>query len=70
MKRGDLVLIKNTKFEPWESHFGIFWEDSVDFEEWGYLPLVNCTLLWENQFIPFVKSDLELVGEYNETWQI
>lgn len=67
MKRGDLVLIKNTKFEPWESHFGIFWEDSVDWSEWGYLPLVNCTLLWENQFIPFVKSDLELVREYNET---
>ena len=22
------------------------------------------------QFIPFVKKDLELVREYNETWQI
>jgi hypothetical protein len=64
MKRGDLVLIKNTTFESWESHFGIFWEDSVDFEEGGFLPEVNCTLLWENQFIPFVKKDLELVGEY------
>lgn len=66
MKRGDLVLIRNTTFEPGESHFGIFWEDSVDWSEWGFLPEVNCTLLWENQFIPFVKGDLELVGEYDE----
>jgi hypothetical protein len=65
VKRGDLVLLRNTRFEPGESHFAIFWDDGVDFDEWGYLPEVNCTIYWMDQFIPHVKKDLEVV---NEMW--
>jgi hypothetical protein len=65
VKRGDLVLLLNTQFEPGESHFAIFWEDNIDFVEWGYLPEVNCTIYWMDQFIPFIKEDLEVV---NEMW--
>jgi hypothetical protein len=35
----------------------------VDFEEWGYLPLVDCTLFWNSQFVPFSYSDLILLEE-------
>lgn len=66
MKPGDLVLIKKEILSANESQFGIFLNDSIDFDEWGYLPVVDCTLLWMGELIPFEKNSLELVNELNE----
>lgn len=66
-KRGDLVLIREDILNPGEPRYGLFWDDSVDPEEWGYLPLVECTVFWNSQFIPFSYSDLILAGVYNES---
>jgi hypothetical protein len=63
VKRGDLVLIREDILHPGEPRLGLFWSDSVDFEEWGYLPLVDCTLFWNSQFVPFSYSDLILLEE-------
>lgn len=64
MKQGDLVLIKNVIFLPGESEYGIFWEDNVDFSTNGYVPDVNCTILWMGSFIPFCKEEnVELLQE-------
>lgn len=66
MKRGDLVLIRGDFLQPDEPCFGVFWDDSVDFDEWGYLPLVECTVFWNSQFIPFCYKDLTLVEAHSE----
>ena len=67
MKRGDLVLIREDILNPGEPRYGLFWDDSVDQEEWGYLPIVECTVFWNSQFIPFCYSDLILLGVYDES---
>lgn len=67
MKRGDLVLIRGDFLQPDEPRYGLFWDDSVDFDEWGYLPLVECTVFWHSQFIPFCYKDLTLLGE---EWEV
>jgi hypothetical protein len=67
MKPGDLVLIKKEILSANESQFGIFLNDSIYFDEWGYLPIIDCTLLWMGELTPFEKNSLELVNELNET---
>lgn len=63
MKRGDLVLIREEILNLGEPRYGLFWDDSVDHDEWGYLPGVECTLFWNTQFIPFSYDDLTLLRE-------
>lgn len=63
MKPGDLVIIDKLILQPNESQFGIFLSDSIDFQEWGNLPIVDCTILWMGELIPFEKSSLKLVNE-------
>lgn len=63
MKPGDLVIIDKLILQPNESQFGIFLSDSIDFQEWGNLPTVDCTILWMGELIPFEKSSLKLVNE-------
>jgi len=63
----DLVLIRGSILNPDEPIVGVFWDNSVDFEEWGHLPVVDCTLFWNEGFIPFSYGDISLLSEYHET---
>lgn len=65
MKPGDLVII-NLDLHANESIFGIFFSDSIDYDIWGYLPIVDCTLIWMGDLIPFEKKRLKVVREFDE----